>query len=125
MEAAFVTNHFSSLPRITGTMHDVLPQFNKGYRNATCAAALALFAFVVTGCATHAARDLPDPEPAQLRDIPQSAVSLANRVTWGATAASVRQLQEQGAGRYLEVQLQAGVPEQLPAEVQARISALK
>jgi hypothetical protein len=65
-----------------------------------------LIACLLIGCATQGAPDVIAPDTAQVRDTPRDAVSLVNRVTWGATAASVRQLQEQGVDRYLEAQLQ-------------------
>ncbi|MEW9897643.1 DUF1800 domain-containing protein [Chitinivorax sp. PXF-14] len=47
----------------------------------------------------------------------------ANRVTWGADSASVRQIEVDGAASYLEQQLRPG-PAVLPAEVQAQIDAM-
>src|SRR4029450_2164972 len=60
-----------------------------------------------------------------LRDLSRAdALQLLNRVTWGATPASLEQLQHLGVARYLDAQLQPNVSERLPAEIQSRIAAM-
>jgi uncharacterized protein (DUF1800 family) len=51
-------------------------------------------------------------------------VALLNRITWGATATSIRQLQQQGVDRFIEAQLLAANDDALPAAVQAHIAAM-
>ena len=103
-------------------MYEMSPSFPKICRTAIRAGAFALCAWLLAGCATHGVRAAPDSGQANLDD--GNAISLVNRITWGATAASLRQLQEVGIDSYLDQQLRTGATAQLPAEVQARIAAM-
>jgi uncharacterized protein (DUF1800 family) len=48
----------------------------------------------------------------------------ANRITWGADTATVRQVARLGAGTYLEQQLRPRPQAEMPADVQAQIAAM-
>ena len=55
---------------------------------------------------------------------PVDPIKLLNRITWGASATSARQLAGLGASRFLEVQLHPLAPALLPSAVQTQIDAM-
>ncbi|MEI7536453.1 MAG: DUF1800 domain-containing protein [Comamonadaceae bacterium] len=80
---------------------------------------LGLFAGLLAGCAVPTAR--PDTPALTLQTGDMAGV--LNRVTWGATPALVKQVEETGLARYIEQQLHpAAAP--LPAAVQDQIHAM-
>jgi uncharacterized protein (DUF1800 family) len=58
-------------------------------------------------------------------DAAAASLAAVNRITWGATASSLQQVKQQGLDRYLERQLNPRGESAMPAEVQARIAAMR
>jgi uncharacterized protein (DUF1800 family) len=76
--------------------------------------AMAMAGAVSVGLAAQAAAGAVTPHD----------LALVNRITWGASASSVAEMQRLGAQRWLERQLHPGLADQLPPAAQAEIDAL-
>ncbi|MBA3506269.1 MAG: DUF1800 domain-containing protein [Betaproteobacteria bacterium] len=81
--------------------------------------ALLLTAAMLAGCASIAPREFTDAKGAST-----DPVALLNRITWGATAASKRDLQSLGVAAYVDRQLRPEAPRPLPVDAETRVAAM-
>ena len=78
---------------------------------------------MLAGCAVPGPGPSVTAGPVVGADGAETRLHLLNRVTWGASTSTARQLEALGSERYIEQQLKPG-PAALPPEVQAQIDAM-
>jgi len=98
----------------------------KNARRALTATAGTLLLLVLLTAAACSVAPLPErPAHAQPTDTRAEQLLLLNRVSWGANAAELREIEQLGTRAWLERQLDPHVSETLPPEVQAQIDAME
>ena len=90
---------------------------------ALCTALLGAVICLIAGCASTVG-PRPGLERAQAPITAEKELHVLNRVTWGASTSSARQISAAGAERYVEQQLRPAPGVALPTDVQAQIDRL-